>query len=105
MAIDLTTDYRFLLGTRTVTHTHKTASGNTADSVAYALKQSVKIQDAAGAWILSATACLWFLPGPELSNAPKEGDTITDGGEVWTIQDAAQQPLTAMWQCQCVKER
>lgn len=102
-------DYKFVFGTRTVTHTHKTDSGNVADSVAYAEKQAIRVQDAAGAWLLSATDCVWRLPDAECTNEPREGDTITDDAdhdsEVWTIQSAGMDELTAVWLCPCVKER
>lgn len=105
MAFDFTQDYKKVHGTKTVTHTHKTASGSTPDSVPYAEKQGVRVQDAAGTWVLSATDCVWFLPDAECLNDPVGGDTVTDGAEVWTIQDAALEPLTAVWECRCVKER
>ncbi len=105
MAFDFTQGSKFLHGTSTVTHTHKTAGGNTADSVPYADKELVQIQEESGAWVLSSTDCTWHLPAGEMASAPEPGDTITDGTDVWTILDATREPLTNIWQCRCTKER
>ena len=105
MAIDLTQDYKFVHGSVTITHTHKTESGNTTDSVPYAEKESVLLMDGGGAKYMSGTDCTWYLPGNEAASSPKPGDTITHGTDVWTILDAAREPLTNVWQCRCVLER
>lgn len=105
MSLDFSTCYQFMYGSLTVTHNHKTESGTTSTSVGGAQKQSVKVQDGAGAWVISARDAVWFLPGALVASEPKEGDTITDGSEVWTIKDAGQEPLTNLWQCNCVREQ
>lgn len=105
MAIDLTQDYKFVHGHVTITHTHKTASGNTTDSVPYAEQELLRLQEEGGAWILSSTDCYWYLPDGECAADPEPGDTITHGTDVWTIQDAARELLTNVWYCRCVKER
>jgi hypothetical protein len=103
---DFSGDYKYFHGTRTVVHTHKGAAGDVPTTVPYALKQSVRVQDNAGAWIISATQCTWRLPGALTASDPIDGDTITDGPDVWTISgDAVKEPLTNLWECPCVKER
>ena len=105
MSLDFSTCYQFFHNGSTVIHTSITESGSTTTSVAGAQKQSVKQQDAAGAWVISARDAVWFLPGALVATEPKEGDTITDGSDVWTVKDAGKEPLTNLWQLNCVREQ
>jgi hypothetical protein len=107
--MDFTGDWKYWVGAKAVTFTHRQPGdvGNTTDAVGNALKQQVRVQDAAGAWMISARQCVWLIPAKQLTADPVDGDTITDGTDIWVItpDGASQEPLTAVWQCQCVKER
>lgn len=49
---------------------------------------------------------VWHLPSSALgSTAPKQGDIITAGSEVWTILSAEKQTLGTRWRFVCVKRR
>lgn len=79
------------------------AGTSTETVINSALSQTIRTREAehSGGRYLSSDV-VWHLPAAQLSEAPRPGDALVEGGgRRWTILDAQQATLRSRWRCVC----
>jgi hypothetical protein len=92
---------------QSVTFTAKRSAGDTAVSVAYAIRMDAsKAREFFGGVALGEDETVWILPNTLLSSQTVEvSDTITEGATVWTVQGSQRVRFNHQWLARCRKNK
>lgn len=112
MTTALATSYLSWTDTESVTVVTKRSSGNTSITVAKALRRSLNRQEQQlVGGLLSGDEIVWNIPDALLTASPngsaviREGDTIGDGTDTFTVTRVSLLSKANRWRCICQKEQ